>query len=136
MRSFLRGAAFGFFIIGSICASLVPVVLAVDYDWRWLFLYWLVIPIVSGFHEMGRDWMSVNWEPMRQWMPVVEDMPNGAEMFYKQFGEYPEYIVMIEGSRLPTALFFDGEGWFDAANEYYRVTHWMPLPAPPGENNV
>lgn len=70
------------------------------------------------------------------WISVAEFLPTGVEAHYQQYGEYPEYIVMIENGCVPTTLFFDGEGWFDDANEYYRVTHWMPLPAPPGENNV
>ena len=40
---------------------------------------------------------------------------------------------MIAGGIFPTTLFFDGEGWFDASNEYYKVTHWMPMPLPPKE---
>ena len=54
-----------------------------------------------------------------------------VESHFQQFGEYPEFIVMIAGGIFPTTLFFDGEGWFDEANEYYNVTHWMPLPEPP-----
>lgn len=49
-----------------------------------------------------------------------------------------EYIVMIEGARRPTCLDFDlkldGETniWHDDWN-WYKVTHWMPMPEPPQE---
>lgn len=66
------------------------------------------------------------WRPGTM-CPSVKDV----ESHYQRFGEYPEFIVMILGGVLPTTLFFDGEGWFDHADEYYSVTHWMPLPQPP-----
>ena len=70
------------------------------------------------------------------WIPSKEILPSGIEEYYQQYGEYPEFNVMIEGGRIPTTLFFDGEGWFDTANEYYKVTHWLPLPPAPGVCNV
>lgn len=71
-----------------------------------------------------------------KWISVKDRLPFGIEEYYQQYGEYPEFNVMIEGGRIPTTLFFDGEGWFDTANEYYKVTHWLPLPPAPGVCNV
>lgn len=67
----------------------------------------------------------------RKWLSTAEETPKNAQSYYQHYGEYPEFIVMISGGVLPTTLFFDGEGWFDHANEYYSVTHWMPMPLPP-----
>ncbi len=49
-------------------------------------------------------------------------------------GEYPEFIVMIEGAKVPTVLYFTGEYWVDDGGIPYSVTHWMPLPEPPEDN--
>lgn len=44
-----------------------------------------------------------------------------------------EYIVMIDGASIPTALFHGGEGrWYDCngTQEICRVVAWQPLPEP------
>lgn len=64
-----------------------------------------------------------------QWIDAVKQPP----------AEAGEYIVMIAGAVRPTVLFFahneDGEGeWFEEVEDgtnFYKVTHWMALPAPP-----
>ena len=71
------------------------------------------------------------------WCPgSVRPSLQHVESHYQQYGEYPEFIVMIAGGIFPMTLFFDGEGWFDGNNEYYSVTHWMPMPPAPGVSNV
>ena len=61
-----------------------------------------------------------------QWHDAETDPPK----------EPMEYIVMIKGGANATTLLFDGEDWFDEAEDgeqnFYIVTHWMPLPEPPG----
>lgn len=62
-----------------------------------------------------------------KWVPVRERLPEEAA----------EYVVMIEGGANATVLLWDGTLWFEEDHEgwqtYYRVTHWMPMPEPPGE---
>lgn len=46
-----------------------------------------------------------------------------------------ELIVMIEGAKRPSTLFYDGLNFYsEEANGdicFHKVTHWMSLPAPP-----
>ena len=49
-----------------------------------------------------------------------------------------EYIVVIEGFSVATALYYDAAArlWIDRLDEdptYYRVSHWMEMPKVPGE---
>ena len=70
------------------------------------------------------------------WIPAEVELPGQEEVgkYYAQYGEHPQYIVMIAHAVKPTILAFDGEGFYDPAdNEIYKVTHWMPLPAAPTE---
>ena len=82
--------------------------------------------------ESKEFYFGVDLSNKPPWHPgAVPPSAKDVESHFQQFGEYPEYIVMIAGGLFATTLFFDGEGWFDEANEYYNVTHWMPLPQPP-----
>ena len=52
-----------------------------------------------------------------------------------------EYIVVIEGFPVATALYYDAamRVWMDRLDEepaYYRVSHWMEMPKVPGEREV
>ena len=66
-----------------------------------------------------------------QWIDAAEQPPT----------EPDEYIVMIAGATSSTVLHFDvddeGEGvWFEEVEDstnFYKVTHWMPLPEGPGK---
>ena len=66
-----------------------------------------------------------------QWIDAVKQPPT----------EPDEYIVMIAGAASPTVLYFahneEGVGeWFEEIEDstnFYKVTHWMALPAAPGE---
>lgn len=75
----------------------------------------------------------------RKWIPAKERLPNkpsGDEYYWcsSHKADVPvcEYIVMIKGAELPTALFWDGCHWFDIdGNEtLYPVVAWMPFPKP------
>lgn len=77
-------------------------------------------------------------EPQK-WIPCSErtpNYPNGAEIYWcsacKCDVHAEQYIVMIKGAVLPTALFWDGYHWFDTdLNEtLYPVVAWMPFPEP------
>ena len=69
-----------------------------------------------------------------QWIDAAKQLPTEAD----------EYIVMIAGAASPTVLYFahneEGVGeWFEETEDstnFYKVTHWMALPAAPGECRV
>ncbi len=72
---------------------------------------------------------------MSNWISVKDRLP---EVFQHEYGEPFQFIVFIEGASLSTVLFFDGENWRDYdlvcmkyCSDFYRVTHWQPLPEPP-----
>ena len=58
---------------------------------------------------------------MGEWIRVEDRLPESAGW----------YLVFYNGSAMQVA-FFKGRKWpFD--NHYHKITHWMPLPEPPGE---
>ena len=68
---------------------------------------------------------------------AVNDVPEMWISVAERLPEIPnEYIVMIEGAEIPTTLYWTGDEWADIyslGEDTYHVTHWMPLPEPPGE---
>lgn len=69
---------------------------------------------------------------MAEWISVKERLPEKDEEYYRRNDCWPEYIVMIAEGIVPTTLEWDGESWSDDY-DCYNVTHWMPLPEPPKE---
>lgn len=78
----------------------------------------------------------------RRWIPTAERLPDQElEAEPKDADGKPllggyECIAQIEGAKRPTALWYcriDGEGvWTDESGEnFYRVTHWKPMPKGP-----
>ena len=62
------------------------------------------------------------------WIQVSERLPKEPEEGLTDIDECDEYIVMIEGADIPTALNYVGDGeWYRDGN-YYKVIAWMPLP--------
>lgn len=72
-----------------------------------------------------------------KWIPVTERLPEKwRETDEKYFGDPIEFIVHIAGAECATTLCFDGKDFFDiTTGESYTVTHWMPLPEPPKEED-
>lgn len=79
-----------------------------------------------------------------QWIPVSSRKPDIELEEHKSkylFEDFVEVIAYIEHAEEPTALGYDGNGFFwinadedeDGNRDYYRVTHWMPFPPPPHE---
>lgn len=83
-------------------------------------------------------------EPRDGWIPVAEALPSVEELVWLcGFGaiasDVPEVTI---GCLLDSGLWSDTNGEFWWAVEQYKgryyecdieVTHWMPLPKPPGE---
>jgi hypothetical protein len=65
----------------------------------------------------------------RKWIPITEQKPKKMN----------QYIVMLEGASIPTALWYAPmmDFWFETAMEFskrkhiHNVTHWMHMPEPP-----
>lgn len=71
--------------------------------------------------------------PPNEWVSVEERLPDEELNQFKRLfpGENEvEVLVMIEGAYIATALYWDGEKFYDETGTY-EVTHWKPLPAPP-----
>lgn len=81
-------------------------------------------------------------EPQK-WIPVSErlpEIPKGCDVYWcSECGDVAadEYIVMIKGATLPTALFWDGKHWFDINGEQtlFPVIAWMTFPEAYKEDN-
>ena len=60
-----------------------------------------------------------------KWIPASDPPKNSGN-----------YIVMIQGARKATTLVYtiQHKKWVDEVMDEYRVTHWMPLPQPPKED--
>lgn len=74
-------------------------------------------------------------EDMSEWISTMDRLP-GKELhaLQKRYpGENVEVIVMILGAAIPTVLEWDGSAFWDQNGTAYDVTHWMPLPTPPAE---
>lgn len=71
------------------------------------------------------------WIPCSERLPEeVETTDDIEEMIYE--GNATEYIVMIQGAKKATTLYYAGGGyWYDeVSQEYYNVKAWKPLPEP------
>lgn len=68
------------------------------------------------------------------WIPVSERLPGAGDnngQFIVYDTHYPKYPCVA------AARFYDGR-WYDPAgdgdDQFYGVTHWQPLPEPPGKD--
>jgi hypothetical protein len=73
------------------------------------------------------NWLMNNGVTVQKWIPVTERLP--------EYGE----IVLAFGKRHATSGMFRGttskpNWWHWKGNTYKDVSHWMPLPEPPKEN--
>lgn len=76
---------------------------------------------------------------VNEWISVKDRLPTVLKY---DCGEPIQFIVMIREGVVPSTLSFNGKKWYTYVSEqklsenyYYTVTHWMPLPKPPKENN-
>jgi hypothetical protein len=63
---------------------------------------------------------------MSEWISVNDHMPKGLGSAYPVL-VYDDSICVMEIAW----RYYDDSGWCSDA-ELYHVTHWMPLPKPPG----
>lgn len=84
-------------------------------------------------HRMEEERAVFITESLRMAIEVLKESQwiDAKEMPPKEEGEY---IVMIQGSDKPTALYFTpDDGWWVSIEvmRKYTVTHWKPLPKAP-----
>ena len=86
------------------------------------------------------DHLIANGVTVQRWIPVEERLPDKELLEHQNQYEDEdlEVQVMIKGSKRPTTLFYNDEGEFYAPDGdggiFYLVTHWMPMPEPPGKD--
>ena len=73
--------------------------------------------------EFKRRYGERNIVPKEEWIPTSERTPTRTD----------EYIVVIEGFSVATALFYDAAAhvWIDRLDDepsHYRVSMWMEMP--------
>lgn len=68
-----------------------------------------------------------------KWISVEDEMPHA------EYGE-SDNVLAVDGFGIVKMLYFDGGCWCHPTGETvvyenprWRITHWMPLPQPPGE---
>ena len=79
-------------------------------------------------HQMAIEALERSW-----WIPTSEKLPE-QYVIIDDYGlpEPLEFVVMIQGAKIPTVLSFDGKDFYDDRDgQIYDVTHWMPLPEAP-----
>lgn len=66
------------------------------------------------------------------WTPCSVGLPEEPGSGLQEMEGLDEYIVMIQGADIPTALYYAGNGkWCDAVKQdFYPVTAWRPFPGP------
>lgn len=64
------------------------------------------------------------------WIPVEEDLPPEPPEYVDDEDDLKEYIVMIDGAKIPTILRYAGDGTWWEDGTYYPVIAWRPLPEP------
>ncbi len=93
---------------------------------------------ITDFHignvsKMVLPWFSADNKSLLEKVLFFHKMDYPSEMDM-------ELIVIIEGAMQPTILFYDGINFYsEEANGdicFHKVTHWMPLPAPPEKGDV
>lgn len=76
------------------------------------------------------DCPTIDPESLRpRWIPVMERLPDKSERYLVFNGRFEDIVGYVDGD---WKIFDDGIGEFELYP--YCVTHWMPLPEPPGVN--
>ena len=89
-------------------------------------------------------WMSYEiadaiWDApaVNRWIPVEDALPEKDKSYitYAETTKYCNHNEIPEELRI-NILYFNGEEWYDEECRYYNVTHYMPLPEPPKEDEA
>lgn len=91
-----------------------------------------IIQRLAAYENTGLEPEEIN----PRWIPVTEGLPTAWQIASddEHAGEPLEFIVFIDGAKIPTTLYFNGTWFIDGCGEPYPVTHWKPMPAPPEED--
>lgn len=99
--------------------------------------------IVYGNQDCGEIVGYPYCKKFTLWIPVTVRLPDKELEEHREKNDEDdlEVIVMIKGAKEPTTLFYDEEGEFygvfeDGETVFYLVTHWMPMPNPPKNDQV
>lgn len=74
------------------------------------------------------DHLIDNGVTIQRWIPANEP----PKKYRDEYGELISFLVCEYGTEEPFRAFYDGREWGDGYFEI-TVTHWMPLPEPPKE---
>lgn len=70
-------------------------------------------------------------ENMSEWIPITEQMPpEGKYVLVYGKGLYPN----PNAAQIAVSEVYDGNYW-SGFGRTWKITHWMPLPEPPKEDN-
>ena len=94
-----------------------------------------VLPVGGHLHDIVEVDPSTVGQCNDKWISVKDRLPEAEREKFR--GEYKddelEVNCMLKGAKIATTLYYDGIGFKDGSGVHYTVTHWMPLPEPPGE---
>lgn len=68
-----------------------------------------------------------------KWISVEERLPSEGER-RDEYGELVPLLVVEKDTQYPYRAFYDGTEWGDGLMKIRGITHWMPLPDAPKEN--
>lgn len=93
----------------------------------------------KSFVEKIADYLITNGVTVQEWIPVEERLPCDDCDWVLAIGKFvPENTY---GKPIISELRKAGKWWKDTNDEFpledmgIRITHWMPLPEPPKEDN-
>ena len=103
-------------------------------------------PETGSFAEWLAEYLVANGVTVQEWIPVEERLPEAERIAWTE--KHPDaalkVLAIIKGSYQAAEMWYSGV--FDGKPSFwgisydgestisYAVTHWMPLPEPPGKD--
>ena len=78
-------------------------------------------PETGSFTERLTDYLLANGVTIQKWIPVSERLPEQGQE------------VIVASYRMIKPVVFTTIFWNKEHDNWYGITHWMPLPEPPKE---